>query len=332
MKTVLVTGGAGYIGSHASFYLQEKGCRVIILDKFLHDQFFPQNIGTVFRGDIADKDLLSYIFSRYKIDAVMHFAANIEVGESVKKPARFYDNNVSKTLVLLDAMIKYDVKNFIFSSSCAVYGIPAETPITENCPLNPISPYGKTKYFIETVLSDYDVAYGLKSVCLRYFNAAGGMPELGLYEQHKPETHLIPLLVDAAFTGKEFKIFGNDYPTPDGTCIRDFLHVLDIARAHYLSMEYLIEGGWSEMFNLGSEKGFSVMEVLKYVEAETGFKIAFKIEPRRQGDPAILVADSTKIRKLLGWIPAQSAIEDIINLQKITTGVSFNSLNPDLPT
>lgn len=311
-KKVLITGGAGYIGSHASLYLKQKGFLPIVIDKFLHNQYFPNDIGIVYRGDIGDRVLLDSIFQSHEIECVMHFAANIEVGESVVNPSKYYNNNVSNTLVLLDAMIANNVKKIIFSSSCAVYGVPEEIPITEKCNLDPISPYGKTKFFIESILQDYDRAYGLKYVSLRYFNAAGAMPEFGLGEQHQPETHLIPILFKSMDSNMPFKLFGNDYATKDGTCVRDFLHVWDISQAHYLAFKYLLNFGDSEIFNLGSENGFSVKDIIDHIENIYNKKINIVLENRREGDPAILLADSYHIKNVLKWSPSYSDLDLIL--------------------
>lgn len=311
-KTILVIGGAGYIGSHTSLYLLQQNYDVVILDKFIHDQYFPKNLGKLIVGDFADTKILDSIFSQYKIDAVMHFAANIEVAESVKNPSKFYNNNVSNVIALLGKMMQYHVNNFIFSSSCAVYGVPNEVPISENCELNPISPYGKTKFFIESILKDYDKAYNLKSVSLRYFNACGALPEYGLGEQHKPETHLIPLLLKAMQENSPFKLFGNKYPTKDGTCVRDYLHVWDIASAHCLALHYLMQNGISDVFNLGSEKGFSVKEIVDKVQTLFKKEIKVFIEKEREGDPHTLLANASKIKDILNWKPNFSSLDLIL--------------------
>ena len=266
----------------------------------------------VIKGDFGDENLLREVFEKYEIDAVMHFAAFIEVGESVKEPQRFYENNVIKTLKLLDIMLEHDVKKFIFSSSCAVYGEPEKVPMDETNPYRPISPYGKNKLVVEYALQDYARAYDLKYVSLRYFNAAGALPEKGLGEQHDPETHIIPLMLRAIKENKTFKIFGTDYETPDGTCIRDYIHVLDIADAHIRALEYLREGGESNEFNLGSGKGFSVLEMIRQAEKICGKKMLVKKEGRRPGDPAILLADPTKACQILGWTPQRSNLQSIL--------------------
>lgn len=313
MKTILVTGGAGYIGSHTAHLLANSGYKVIIIDKFLHNQQFSHQWATIIKEDFSDELTLNKIFTEQKIDAVMHFAALIEVGESVKQPAMFYENNLIKTIKLLNVMLKYDIKKFIFSSSCAVYGEPQQIPITEAHPFAPISPYGKSKLSTEFVLQDYYNAYDFKYVSLRYFNAAGALPEEGLGEQHNPETHIIPLMIRSIKNGTPFKIFGTDYDTPDGTCIRDYIHVLDIARAHILSLEYIEKSKISNSFNLGSGKGFSVKEMISSLESIYNKKMIIKYEPRRPGDPAVLLADSTKAKTILNWTPNHSEIKKIIS-------------------
>ena len=242
----------------------------------------------------------------------MHFAAFIEVGESVKHPQRFYENNVVKTLKLLNFMRKHDVNKFIFSSSCAVYGEPIQIPMDESHPFAPISPYGKNKLTVEFALQDYAQAYDLKYVSLRYFNAAGATPEAGLGEQHNPETHIIPLMLRAIKNGTTFKVFGTDYDTPDGTCIRDYIHVRDIASAHVLALEYLEKTGSTDAFNLGSGRGFSVKEMIEAAQEICNKKMILKYEKRRAGDPAILLANPTKIKSLLGWKPTNSSLTTIL--------------------
>jgi UDP-glucose 4-epimerase len=323
-KDILITGGAGYIGSHASYLLaMKKKYNVIIIDKFLHNQSFNHKWATVIKDDFANEAILKKIFSKYKIDAVMHFAAFIEVGESVKDPKRFYENNVLKTIKFLNFILEHNVKKFIFSSSCAVYGEPKKIPIDESHPLNPFSPYGKNKLAVEFALQDYDLAYGLKSVSLRYFNAAGALADQQLGEQHDPETHIIPLMLEAAKKRKPFKIFGTDYDTKDGTCIRDYVHVLDIARAHVLALEFLDKTNKSDVFNLGSGKGFSVKEMIEAAEkicctkSHNLSRIFVEKKDRRPGDPAILLADPTKAKKILGWKPKHSDLKTIITSAEI---------------
>ena len=311
-KTILIPGGAGYIGSHTAYLLAQQGHKVIILDKFVHNQVFNHSWGNVIKKDFSDEDILNKIFSENKIDAVMHFAAFIEVGESVKHPSRFYQNNVVKTITLLDSMIKHKVKKIIFSSSCAVFGEPEKIPMSEANKFAPISTYGKNKLSIEFALQDYARAYDLQYVALRYFNASGAMSEAGLGEQHDPETHIIPLMLRAIRNQTTFKIFGTDYDTPDGSCIRDYVHVQDIANAHILALKYLEKTGRSNSFNLGSGHGFSVKQMIKKTEEICNKKMVIKEEKRRPGDPAILLADPTKAKATLGWEPANSDLATIL--------------------
>lgn len=264
-------------------------------------------------GDIADRLVLDKLFSAHEFDAVMHFASFIQVGESVLEPAKYYQNNVSNTLNLLNAMLAHGVKNFIFSSTAATFGEPNYVPIDERHPQQPINPYGRSKLMIEQALADYDQAYGLRSVCLRYFNAAGAHPEALLGERHDPETHLIPLVLQAA-SGRRaaISVFGRDYDTPDGTCIRDYIHVLDLADAHWLALKYLAQGGASNAFNLGNGDGYSVQAVIDTALAVTGRPIRVLDQPRRAGDPARLVADVAKCREVLGWKPVYADLARII--------------------
>jgi len=314
---ILVTGGAGYIGTHAVQALQAKGYEVIILDNLMygHQDIVEQVLqAKLIIGDIENRDLLDSIFSTYSITAVMHFAAYAYVGESVSNPAKYYRNNVVGTLTLLEAMIAAEVKNIVFSSTCATYGIPESIPITEEAPQKPINPYGSTKLMVETILRDFNQAYQLKSVIFRYFNAAGADPLGKLGEDHNPETHLIPLVLDTALGRRDsIAIYGSDYPTPDGTCIRDYIHVTDLADAHVLGLEYLLKGGDSEIFNLGNGNGFSVLEVIETARKVTGKLIKSVISARRPGDPAILVGSSEKARKILGWQPQYYDLKNIIN-------------------
>ena len=315
-RVILVTGGAGYIGSHAVKALEERGFQAIILDSLVygHRDLIETNLkAKLVAGDINDRAFLDRLFSTTKIDAVMHFAAFAYVGESVTDPAKYYRNNVVGTLTLLDAMREHGVTNFVFSSTCATYGNPQSIPITEDHPQQPINPYGAGKLAIERVLKDYDPAYGLKSVIFRYFNAAGADPD-GLFgEDHNPETHLIPLILQAA-AGKRasISIFGTDYDTPDGTCIRDYIHVTDLAQAHVLGLEYLLEHQTSQIFNLGNGNGFSVKEVVDTARQVTGKEIAIEECPRRVGDPAVLIGSSTKARQMLGWEPKYADLNAIV--------------------
>lgn len=311
--TILITGGAGYIGSHTAHLMAQKGYRVIILDDLYYGHPFVHDWATFIKGNCGDEIVLDQIFTQYKIDAVIHFAGFIAVGESVKKPIMYYDNNVVKTLVLFKKMVQYGVEKVIFSSSAAVYGMPERLPLVEDHPKNPVNAYGNTKLIIEFLLSDFSRAYGLKFVALRYFNACGAEPQFGLGEYHEPETHLIPLAIRAALSGKEFSIFGNDYETADKTCIRDYLHVTDLADAHVRALEYLGFGGKSDCFNLGTGKGHSVKEVLTMVEKVCERKLNIKICARREGDPSILVADPSKAEKILGWKAVHSDLDKIIH-------------------
>ncbi len=324
-KTILVAGGAGYIGSHMCKYLFNNGYTPMVLDNLVFGHREAVKWGPLFHGSIDDKKLLTRLFSQYKVAAVMHFAAFTYVGESVENPGKYYKNNVSATLNLLEAMKDCNVLNFIFSSSCAVYGEPEKIPIDENHGLHPISPYGKTKLMVEQILDDYDNAYGLKSVCLRYFNAAGADPEQELGEDHRPETHLIPLVLETALGKRDhINIFGNTYPTKDGTCIRDYIHVTDLASAHLLALERLLDGGSSEKYNLGNQQGFTVKEVIEKARRITGKPIPEKITAPRQGDPPALVGSCEKAIKELGWETKFSDLDTIIK-----TAWQWHKNNPD---
>lgn len=289
-----------------------QGYRVIILDALTHGNQFKFPWATCIKGDYGDTALLQDIFKKEKIDAVMHFASYIEVGESVKDPAKYYHNNVAKTLTLLDVMQQYFVTSLIFSSSCAVYGPPQEVPIPETHPRLPVSPYGKTKNVIEYILEDYAHAYGLKYVALRYFNASGATPERSLGEEHDPETHLIPVLFRAMNEKKPFYIFGANYETPDGTAIRDYVHVLDIADAHLRALRHLHKNEVSDVFNLGTGTGFSVAQIVDTAQKIFETKINTVISDARPGDVARLVANPTKAHLMLGWAPRYSSLEFIL--------------------
>ncbi len=316
MTTILVTGGAGYIGSHAVLALKNAGYEVVVLDNLSngHRELVEQVLQVkLIVGDTSDRALLDNIFTTHNITAVMHFAAYIAVGESVTDPAKYYHNNVAGTLTLLEAMLAASINKFIFSSTCALYGVPKFVPLTEDHPQDPISPYATTKWMVERILSDFDTAYNLKSVRFRYFNAAGADPTGLLGEDHEPETHLIPLVLMAALGKREsILIFGTDYPTTDGTCIRDYIHVTDLAQAHVLGLEYLLKGGDSEVFNLGNGSGFSVREVIESAKEVTGSEIKIEERDRRPGDPPILVGSSDKASKVLGWRPQYPNIKDIL--------------------
>jgi len=310
---VLVVGGAGYIGSHMVKHLLRQGCDVVTFDN-LSTGYRDAVLGGEFvLGDLADKTALESLFTTHRFDGVMHFASFIQVGESVKEPAKYYENNVTNTLNLLNAMVKHNVKRFIFSSTAAVYGEPQYVPIDEAHPKAPINPYGKTKWMAEQILEDYDRAYGLKSIALRYFNAAGADPDGQLGERHEPETHLIPLVLQAASGHRpHISVFGRDYDTPDGTCIRDYIHVTDLCDAHWLALQKLLNGGDSASYNLGNGNGFSVQEVIDTARKVTGQEIMIKDSYRREGDPARLVANSTSAQKALNWQPARYNLETII--------------------
>ena len=316
MNKILVTGGAGYIGSHAVFALQQKNYEVIILDNLVNGhRYVAETVlgAKLIVGDISDRSLLERIFAEHQITAVMHFAAYAYVGESVSNPAKYYRNNVAGTLVLLEAMLAAGVKKLVFSSTCATYGIPNRVPIIETDLQVPINPYGASKLVVERMLQDFDTAYGLKSVILRYFNAAGAEPSGLLGEDHELEPHLIPLVLYTALGLREsISIFGTDYDTPDGTCVRDYIHVVDLIQAHLLGLNYLLSDRKSNIFNLGNGDGFSVRQVIDVAKQVTGKNIAAIECPRRTGDPAILVGSGAKASKILGWQPEYSNLEQII--------------------
>ncbi len=310
---ILIVGGAGYIGSHLNKEINKKGIETVIFDNLSYGHRDFVKWGTFEKGDLGNIDDIRAVFKKYPIEAVMHFAAFTYVGESVEDPQKYYQNNVKNTLNLLQVMLEENVKYFVFSSTCATYGNPVEIPITENHPQDPINPYGKGKLMVETVLKDYSDAYGLKYASLRYFNAAGADPEGEVGELHDPETHLIPLILDVAAGRREdIKIFGTDYDTPDGTCIRDYIHVTDLAEAHILALEYLQNGGESDFFNLGNGNGFSVKEVIETAEEITGKNIKAVEAERRAGDPPILVGSSTKAKETLNWNPKYDELSKII--------------------
>lgn len=309
---ILVTGGAGYIGSVAVEDLQKKGEEVVVLDNLVYGHERAVGEGAAFyKGNIGDKKLVSQILREHEIEACMHFSAFAYVGESVEKPQIYYENNFVQTLRLLDVLIENSVKKFIFSSTCATYGEPQYVPIDEKHPQSPTSPYGWSKFMVERALADYDAAYDLKFVAPRYFNASGATAKHG--EHHEPETHLIPLVLGAA-RGKRphISIFGDDYPTPDGTAVRDYIHVSDLSQAHILALEYLRNGGQSEFINLGNGSGYSVKEVIETARKITGKNIEARVAPRRAGDPSRLVGDARKAREVLGWKPQFPEIEKII--------------------
>lgn len=304
MKNILVIGGAGYIGSHMVRMLAKQGYNPVVFDNLSKGHREAVANYPFELGDLGDKARLTEVFKKYGIEAVMHFAAFAEVGESVKEPSKYYHNNVAKVLDLLDALVENDIKYFVFSSTAATFGEPIRPKIDESHPQNPINPYGNTKLMVEKILADFDTAYGLKATALRYFNASGADDSGEIGESHNPETHLIPIVLQAA-AGKRasIKMFGTDYPTPDGTCVRDYVHVNDLARAHILALEKMFKDNASERFNLGSGNGFSVAEIVKEAKRITGIDFTVEKAPRRDGDPAVLVADSAKAERILGWKP-----------------------------
>ncbi len=314
--SILVTGGAGYIGSHAVLALRDAGINVVVVDNLVYGHreiIEPLDGVKLIVGDIGDRVLMKRVFAENDIDAVMHFSAYAYVGESVENPSKYYRNNVVSMINLLDEVVASGIKKFVFSSTCATYGCPDEIPISESCPQAPINPYGASKLMAERILDDYDVAYGLKSVIFRYFNAAGGDPAGRSGENHDPEPHLIPLVFDAAAGLRaHISIFGDDYDTEDGTCIRDYIHVTDLASAHLLGIDYLTESGESNRFNLSNGLGYSVLEVIKSVERVSGLSVPVERVVRRAGDPPVLVGDSAKARSVLGWDPKYAELDTII--------------------
>ncbi len=310
---VLVVGGAGYIGSHMVKMLSKAGHSVVTLDNLSNGYKDAVRYGEFVKGDIADADLLDKLFSENDFDGVMHFASYIQVGESVEKPSMYYRNNVSNTQVLLDAMVDHGVKCFIFSSTAATFGEPDYAPIDEAHSQKPINPYGHSKLMVEQILRDFDHAYSLKSVSLRYFNAAGADPEGELGERHIPETHLIPLVLQAASGRRDnITIFGADYNTPDGTCVRDYIHINDLCSAHLLGLEHLVAGGETRAYNMGNGQGYSIKELIDVAKDVTGNDFKVVMGERRDGDPARLVADSSLLQKELGWKPEFAELDVIL--------------------
>jgi len=311
-KNILVVGGAGYIGSHQVKMLADNDYNVVVYDNLSTGYKDLITVDDFVKGDLKDKNKLRKTNKSYDIDAVMHFAAFIEVSESVEKPGKYYKNNVSNVINLLNVMVETGVKYFIFSSTAAVYGEPKKVPITEDQFLKPINPYGRSKYIVEQILKDYDKAHDLKYTCFRYFNASGADDSGKIGEKHKPETHLIPLVLKTALGERDkIYIFGTDYDTRDGSCIRDFVHVNDLAKVHMRGLERLFNGEKSEVFNLGTGKGYSVKEIIDTAKKITGIDFAVEEAERRKGDPARLIADSSKAREILNWEP-QYDLEDII--------------------
>jgi UDP-glucose-4-epimerase GalE len=312
MANVLVTGGAGYIGSHTAHLLAQHGHNVVVADNLSRGHrhnVAPERLRVL---ELEDTGGLARLLVEQRINAVVHFAAYIAVGESTQYPELYFSNNVGGSLSLISAMAQVGVPRLVFSSTAAVYGMPERVPITEDIPFAPVSPYGESKVMVEKVLGWMDRYRGLRSISLRYFNACGAEPDSGLGEEHDPETHLIPLLFRAIETGRPVTLFGDDYQTPDGTCIRDYIHVSDLAEAHIRALDHLMNGGHSDAYNAGTGAGLSVREVLRAVEQVTGRKVPHVIGPRRAGDPPVLVANSDRLQRELGWKPKRSAIDIIV--------------------
>ena len=311
-RKILVTGGAGYIGSHTVQLLLRQGYDVAVVDNLSKGHRHNVPADRLYKLDLCETKALAELMRQTRPEAVIHFAAYIAVGESMREPARYFANNVGGSLSLLTAMAETNVKHIVFSSTAAVYGNPHTSPILETFPIQPVNPYGESKVMVETMLRWFDQIHHLTGICLRYFNASGADPDGRLGEEHEPETHLIPLLLRAVLTQQPITIFGNDYPTPDGTCIRDYIHVNDLAQAHILAVEYLLAGGASDQFNVGTGSGHSVLETVRAVEEVTGEKVPFVIGPRREGDPPALVAASGKLRSKLGWEPQYADLRTIV--------------------
>lgn len=311
---ILIVGGAGYIGSHVNKLLNQQGYKTVVFDNLIYGHKEAVKWGEFVLGDLSNIEQIRLVFQKYQIDAVMHFAAFAYVGESVEEPQKYYINNVANTLNLLQVMKEFNCNYFIFSSTCATYGEPQYIPIDEKHPQKPINPYGQSKLMVEKILNDYSNAYGLKYVSLRYFNAAGADIDAEIGENHNPETHLIPLVLDAALGKREdIKVFGTDYDTPDGSAIRDYIHVTDLADAHILALEYLQKDGKSDVFNLGNGDGYSVLEVIDMVKKVTKKDFKVTLTDRRAGDPAKLIGDATKAKEILGWKPKYFELETIID-------------------
>ena len=309
---VLITGGAGYIGSHCNRYFAEKGVETVVLDDLSSGHREAVTDGRFVEGDFGDRGLLDKVLGAEKFDGIIHFAAFIDVAESVAEPAKYYENNVVKMKTLLDAAVAHGVKHFVFSSTAAVFGEPEYVPIDEAHPKKPINAYGATKLIGEQMLADYGRAYGLRSCSFRYFNAAGDSADGRIGEAHNPEHHLIPLVLRASLANRAMKVFGTDYDTRDGSCIRDYVHVEDLAEAHYLGLKYIMENDGTHAFNLGSSEGFSVLEILHEAERVTGEHVPHDIADRRPGDPAVLIASNKKAKDVLGWEPKRSEVRTIL--------------------
>jgi UDP-glucose-4-epimerase GalE len=311
-KRILVTGGAGYIGSNTTLQLLDAGYDVVVVDNLSRGRRANVDPARLREVDILDTDALVRVMNEKPCDAVIHFAAYIAVGESMKVPEVYFQNNTSGSLSLLTAMLKSGIRNIVFSSTAAVYGMPVNIPIPESDPYAPVNAYGESKVMVEKLIDWFDRIHGFRGVCLRYFNASGADPACRAGEDHDPETHLIPLILRAVQTGNPVTLFGNDYDTPDGTCIRDYIHVTDLARAHISAVEWMLGGGESKKYNVGTGRGYSVQEVLRAVERVTGKKVPFTFGPRRDGDPPLLVADSSRLQDELKWKPLDSDIRRIV--------------------
>lgn len=310
--TVLVTGGAGYIGSHAAKALSRAGHQVVIFDNFVAGHRDAVKYGELVEGDIVDTAAVRAALARFRVDAVMHFAAYLDVGESVREPVKYYRNNVGGAISVLDAMAAQSVQSFVFSSTCATYGEPMETPIVETHPQRPINSYGESKLAVERALPHFERAHGIHAVALRYFNAAGADPEGEIGEDHAPEIHVIPRAIDATTGGPGLQVFGDDYPTPDGTCQRDYVHVSDLADAHVLAVESVARTNRSAAYNLGTGRPHSVKEVIAAVEEVSGRPVPWTMAPRRPGDPAVLYAAPHKAQTGLGWTPRLPELQSIV--------------------
>ncbi len=310
---VLITGGAGHIGSHCNAHFTDRGIETVVLDDLSSGHTQAVTFGKLVLGSFGNAALIDKLFTEHAFSAVIHFAAFASVPDSVRRPARYYHNNVTNMQTLLDACVKHDIKYFIFSSSASVFGEPKYTPIDEPHPLNPINPYGTTKLIGERMLADYERAYGMKYCAFRYFCAAGAARDGSIGESHKPPNHLIPIMIQAVKSGQPFGVFGTDYNTRDGSCIRDFIHVMDLAEAHYLGLKYILNGNPSDCFNLGSGEGFTVLEMIEALKRVTGKDVPYTLAGRREGDPDVLVASNKKARRVLKWTPMYSELEDMLS-------------------